>query len=124
MERYVASLPAKLTEVPRQEWPHLTSGTLPVRVWRSRWFLVQQYDAPEPALCRLSINKTLLSGTGDRWLDGIPWETLQEIKRDVGYADNDAVELFPTQRDVVNVANMRHLWVMREPVPFAWRKGA
>lgn len=23
---------------------------------------------------------------------------------------------------LVNVANMRHLWVMRELVPFAWRK--
>jgi len=25
--------------------------------------------------------------------------------------------------DVVNVANLRHLWVMRETVAFAWRSG-
>lgn len=24
--------------------------------------------------------------------------------------------------DVVNVANMRHIWIMRELLPFAWRK--
>jgi len=36
--------------------------------------------------------------------------------------DADAIEIFPADMDVVNVANMRHLWVMAEPVEFAWRK--
>lgn len=121
MERYVASFPATLTEVPKHEWPpHPPSGTLPVRVWRSRDYLVQQYDAPEPVLCRLSINRTGLNG--NRWADGIGWEDLQSIKREIGYGDHDAVEVYPNQADIVNVANMRHLWVMREPVPFAWRR--
>ena len=34
-----------------------------------------------------------------------------------------AVEVFPADDQVVNVANMRHLWVLPEPLPFAWEKG-
>ncbi|MGL0761287.1 DUF4222 domain-containing protein [Citrobacter freundii] len=57
-----------------------------------------------------------------RWKDGISWDALQEIKNAVGYADRDAVEIYPAQKDVVNVANMRHLWIVNEPLNFAWRK--
>jgi hypothetical protein len=35
----------------------------------------------------------------------------------------DAVEVYPPAGDVVNVANMRHLWVLRDRLPFAWRGG-
>jgi len=49
-------------------------------------------------------------------------EALQEIKSAVGYGDRDAVEIFPAQKDLVNVANMRHLWIVPESIPFAWRK--
>lgn len=65
---------------------------------------------------------------GDRRLqanleqDGISWDALQEIKGAVGYADRDAVEIYPRDADVVNVANMRHLWITPEPIAFAWRK--
>jgi hypothetical protein len=48
---------------------------------------------------------------------------LQRLKAECGYADRDAVEVYPRERDVVNVANLRHLWVMREPLAFAWRGG-
>jgi hypothetical protein len=91
-------------------------------VWRSRNFLVQEYDlqAKYPALVRLSICRTSISG--DRWRDGISWDDLQRLKNECGYGGLDAVEIFPADNDVVNVANMRHLWVMAEPVRFAWRK--
>ena len=69
---------------------------------------------------RLSINRTTLDG--DRWQEGLEWETLQALKNELGYAAHDAVEVFPAAADVVNVANMRHLWVLSEPLPFAWRK--
>lgn len=36
---------------------------------------------------------------------------------------DDAGEVFPAESDVVNVANMRHLWLLREPPPFGWRRG-
>ena len=29
---------------------------------------------------------------------------------------------YPADRDVVNVASLRHLWVLDEPPTYAWRK--
>jgi hypothetical protein len=114
-----AKLPLTLQRVPRHEWPNPEAPQLDV--WRSRHFLVQVFAAPAPAKVRLSINRTELSGT--RWVEGISWDELQQLKAECGFADFDAVEVFPRGRDVVNVANMRHLWVLREPLSFAWRRG-
>jgi hypothetical protein len=69
---------------------------------------------------RLSVCRTSLAG--DRWQDGITWDELQRLKRECGYGDADAIEVFPADTDVVNVANMRHLWVMADPIACAWRK--
>lgn len=55
------------------------------------------------------------------WIDGITWDDLFWLKNQVGYADFDAVELYPRKNDIVNVSNIRHLWVFKEPVNFAWR---
>lgn len=118
LERDNAKLPATLQEIPRGEWPNPRSSQL--RVWRSRGFLVQEFNAPAPALVRLSVNRTSLAG--ERWDENITWDELQRIKAECGYADAEAVEVYPRDADVVNVANMRHLWVLLDPVPFAWRK--
>ncbi len=48
------------------------------------------------------------------------WEELQEIKRQVGIGDFFAVEIFQRDKDIVNVANMRHLWVLPDPLDFGW----
>lgn len=118
-----AKMPVRLAEVPRDHWPPaLQSFTRVSRVWRSQDFLVQLYDESGPALFRLSVIRTSIRG--DRWADGITWDELQRIKREVGFGDCDALEVYPADRDVVNVANMRHLWIMRDPVPFAWRRDA
>ena len=119
MSRDNAKQPNALTEVPRPLWPD--PGAPQLRVLRSREFLVQEFrEESDPILVRLSINRTSMHG--DRWSDGISWEELQRIKAECGYAEMDAVEVYPTWRDEVNVANMRHLWVLRDPLPFAWRR--
>lgn len=117
LERDNAKQPATLREVPRDEWPSLTRA--PLRVWRSRDFLVQEFAADSPAMVRLSICRTAM--LGDRWQDNITWDDLQRLKRECGYGDVDAIEVFPADVDVVNVANMRHLWIMASPIEFAWR---
>lgn len=117
LERDNAKQPSTLREVPRDEWPNPLGTQL--RVLRSRDFLVQEFSAAAPAKVRLSVCRTSLSG--DRWQDGITWDELQRLKRECGYGSADAIEIFPADIDVVNVANMRHLWVMDEPVSFAWR---
>ncbi len=80
LERTNAKMPRELRLIPRHEWPNPDGPQR--RVWRSRDYLVQEFDAPAPACVRLSVNRTTL--TGD---------------------------------------HMRHLWVLREQLPFAWRKG-
>lgn len=118
-----AKLPKHLTLIAPADWPQavLSLERPPVAVWRSRSYLVQKYLAPAPAIARLSVLRTTLAG--DRWQDGISWDELQAIKNEVGYFAHTAVEVYPPMRDVVNVANIRHLWVLGESLPFAWRAG-
>lgn len=119
LERDNAKLPTALCEVPREQWP-AARATTQLRVLRSRDFLVQEFAANAPAVVRLSVCRTSLDG--DRWQDGISWDELQRLKRECGYGCSDAIEVFPADVDVVNVANMRHLWIMAEPIACAWRK--
>jgi hypothetical protein len=92
----------------------------PIEVWRSCDFLVQIFDGV--GMERISVNRTVIDTTNRRWRDGITWDDLQEIKRQVGRGDKDAVEIFPAEKDVVNVANMRHLFVFKdEELSFKWK---
>jgi hypothetical protein len=116
-----AKRPVEMQSVPRDDWPHYPPKL--VQVWRSRDYIAQVYDEQPHAYCRISVSRTQTDGMNARWnADGIPWEDLQRIKRELGYGAADAVEVYPADQDVVNVANMRHLWVLIEKLPFAWRK--
>ena len=110
-----------LSEVPRSEWPDNAPPHL-ISVMRSSTLLVQVYKEPAPLIVRLSVSRSELAG--DRWADRITWDELQDVKAQAGYADALAVEVYPPAVDVVNVANMRHLWVYFDhlSLPFIWRK--
>lgn len=123
LERQNAKMPRELRLVPPEEWPLEHQREPILRVWRSREFLVQEYAEPAPVLVRLSVLRTTLDPKAGRWLDGITRDELQQIKAECGYGQHDALELYPPDSDVVNVANMRHMWVMRELQTFAWRGG-
>lgn len=118
-----AKLPTTLQPIPEYEWPTYPAGASkkPYAVLRSRLFLVQCY-AEHDGISRLSVARTIIEPTTGRWKDGISWEELQDIKRQVGLGDYMAVEIYPADKDIVNVANMRHLWVLRDPLPFGWKK--
>jgi hypothetical protein len=109
-----------LKPVPQESWPTRCNDPKRSNVWVNSYFLVQEFQEAD-GMVRLSVNTTSLANSG-RWKDGISWDALQEIKGAVGYADRDAVEIYPRDSDVVNVANMRHLWITPEPLTFAWRK--
>jgi hypothetical protein len=117
--------PLTLREIPRETWPpqvdgHNSDFTNPrVRALRSRDFLVQAFALPDGQL-RLSVCRTRLRADG-RWDDGISWDDLQRLKAEAGYGDRYAVELYPADSDVVNVGNLRHLWLLDAPPAFAWR---
>lgn len=114
-----AKLPTVLTEVPNSTWPNYIPDGLR-KVYRSRDFLVQEFI--DNGHTRLSVARSAVDVSTGRWKEGISWDELQRLKREAGYGNFDAVEIYPKDRDVVNVANMRHLWILETPLPFAWRK--
>lgn len=109
---------AALVEIPRAAWPQGQHDQRRVKVWRNDRYLVQAFV--EPGAVRLSVNRTTIDDAG-RWSDRITWEQLQKIKRLCGYGERFAVEIYPADRDLVDVANMRHLWILDEPPPIGWR---
>jgi len=117
LEKANRALPAVLVTVQRHEWTEHPDSLQ--QVWRSRKYMVQAFQESNGML-RLSINRTIHNG--DSWVDQITWDELMQIKRECGFGDRDALEVFPADKDIVNVANMRHLWIPADPVPFAWRK--
>lgn len=123
LQRANAKLPAVLQPVPREQWPStpVDMNKIPYALWRSRDFLVQCFQEAD-GVTRLSVARTELDIQTGRWKDGISWDDLQLIKRQVGLGTYMAVEVFPADRDIVNVANMRHLWVLRDPLRIGWRK--
>lgn len=120
-----AKWPAKLAHVPMSEWPTKRDGPTPVvQVMRSRDFLVQIYDeTTRGGWMRMSVTRTHIDSTGE-WLDGITWDQLQRIKSEAGFGEHEAFEIFPRDRDIVNVAAIRHLWVLHsaDQLPLTWRK--
>lgn len=116
----MAKLPGELVPVDPSTWPTNCYDPKRVRVFQSRFFLVQEFRERDDVI-RISVNLTTVDERLD-WEDGIGWEDLQTIKDELGYAERDAVEVFPAQGDLVNVANMRHLWVLPYRLPFIWRE--
>lgn len=106
-----------LVNIPPKAWP---KGGDPTRiaVWRSLQFMVQVFAEPN-GIKRLTVNRTELRKDG-HWKAGITWDDLQRLKEECGYGSVDAVEVYPADPDIVNVANMRHLWVLPEPLAFKW----
>lgn len=107
----------KLAPVPRP-WPINA-----IAVYRNNAFLVQIFE--EANTLRMTVNRTeLLGWDGERplWKDGITWDELQRLKAEAGFGNRWAVEIFPPDDRIVNVANMRHLFLLDGAPSFAWRK--
>lgn len=119
IEEHAASgMSSKLQAVPPESWsPDMQTCDRLMNVWMSRKYLVQLF-AEDGGVYRLSICRT--EHDGARWLDGITWDELQDLKRQAGFGDSVAVELYPDDNNVVNVANMRHLWLLPEAPEFMW----
>lgn len=123
LERQNAKWPVLPQEIPRDRWPNTPTADVRLAVFRSRDFLIQVFQAQAPAIARLSVNRTAIDERTKRWIENITWDELQWIKSVLGYHAHDAVEVYPPTTDVVSCANMRHLWVLAAPLPFAWRRG-
>jgi hypothetical protein len=118
LERDNAKWPRYLVRIPEVDWTACPRDKTLIEIWRSRAFFVQVHRE-DNGIVRLSVNRTEVAG--ECWVDGITWDELQQIKREVGRGALDALEVYPADRHIVNVGNLRHLWVMPEPLTFGWR---
>ena len=107
--------------IPKETWPPIFTqmNPAPTAVCRNHNYLVQIF--PEFVdVQRISICRTMIANDG-RWEDGMTWDDLMKIKNQIGYGDRWAVEVYPPDGNVVNVANMRHLWILPERLAVGWR---
>jgi len=92
------------------------------RAWRNRHFLAQLY-CEQTGYLRLTVQRCAINNDGS-WVGGITWDELMAVKSAVGLDDRWAVEVYPPALSVVNVANMRHLFLLPEAPAYAWRPNA
>ena len=104
----------EMRELPPDEWPLMPGWeTKPLRAWISNKFLAVLYEQRIDGKRRLTVNQTRRNGKS--WRDGITWDELQRVKNECLGEDVWCVEVDPAQTDLVNVSNMRHLWVLDGP---------
>lgn len=96
-----------------------SGGTL-IEIWRSKHFLAQVYR-PNEGYQRVSVCRTSIDTTNRRWKDGLSWDELMRVKREIGRGEVHAIEAYPADQDIVNVANIRHIFLIEAPLPFFWR---
>lgn len=118
MESCSEKLSSKFVPVPQELWPTLKNA--PLAIWENRFFLAQVYDAGG-VYHRISVTRRKL-GYGRTFDDGIYWDELMTIKAGIGMGHRFAVEVYPEDINIVNAANMRHLWVfpLGQRLNFAW----
>lgn len=93
-----------------------------LRAFRNRYFLAQIYREPNGTL-RLTVQRCAIDKKGT-WIDGITWDELMTVKAMIGLGNHWAVEVYPPTDEIVNVANMRHLFLLPEAPAYAWRPNA
>lgn len=119
LKKQSAKWPDVMTEIPVADWPTQHTDRKFFKAWRSNRYLAQAFHEKEGVI-RLSVNKTVLL-SNNKWDDGLSWDELQAIKRQCGYGQLLAVEIYPKDVDVINVANMRHLWILPNGLNFGWK---
>ena len=108
----------KLVEVRREDWSQRNHDPYSYQYqelaeWRNLDFVVHVY-LYSGGMIRISAHRRqgrILEDGQWRWLDGIAWDELQEIKRAIGYGDVRAYEVYPEEEHVINRQNTRHLFI-------------
>lgn len=115
--------PETLVQIPREKWPARVPGmfgttSVQKEVLRSRDFLVQVFE--DGGYLRVTINRTDWDERKGSWREDISWDDIQRLKGEAGFGTWWAVEIYPPHVAVVNVANMRHIWILPEAPVYGW----
>ena len=105
--------------VPKTKWKFFPEKL--ERVWVSNELLVQLYKESDD-LYRMTVsNKEYTLDKGHPiWKDGISWEDLMAVKKEIGMDAWWGLEAYPPEEFMVNVANMRHIFLQRDKPLWAW----
>lgn len=121
---YARSFPSHLVRITDFDIS-MPKGDPLIEAWRSSRYMVQVYQVTEN-IERLSICHLDFNDDFTRWKDGISWDKIQRLKRECGRGDFEACEMYPIDSDIVDVANMRHLWIMRtgsfKQIGIGWKR--
>jgi hypothetical protein len=61
---------------------------------------------------RFSITRNEWDSKDRRYKDGLTWDEIMDIKREMGFGERTAIEYYPADSEVVNLANMRHVFLI------------
>lgn len=118
--------PDHLVAIPSGLWPDMRdapgggTGSIVLSAMRSRAFMAVVWLEPS-GFTRLSVNRTEWDERQGRFRDDISWDDIQRLKAEVGYGEAWAVEIYPADNEIINVANMRHIFLLGEAPACAWR---
>ncbi len=114
--------PFDFEEITEDRWINTPPGLF--KAYQSKRFFVQVALDRQSACIRITVNKVKNVGTEKypMWEQGISWDDLQAIKNAIGYSHYWCVECYPPREETVNVANMRHLWVLDYIPEFGWKQ--
>lgn len=99
--------PETLVKVPMAQGPKA-----PKEVWMSRGYLVQIFDVNAEWEV-MAVSRNAFDGHFTRFLDGISWHKMQELKSECGRAGSEAIELYPADDDIQSVIH-RYVWVRKK----------
>jgi hypothetical protein len=103
-----------IKEIPRTQWKtYPSSEKRRLNCWAGDTYIVQLFKEPKNRF-RIQV------GRHDED-DCVSWDDIQACKAAIGFGDVDALEVYPRDKDVVNLGNFRHLWILDTPLDFPWR---
>lgn len=106
----IATYPEKLTKVDENDpnMPYTSHASDLREVWRNKQFTVLVWRVPGGT--KMSVQRNEWDSHTRRYKDGITWDEIMEIKRAIGFGNMCGVEFFPPDDEVINIANVRHIW--------------
>ena len=108
----INTYPEELTRVSEDD-PNLPYTSHPQdldSIWRNKKFTVMVWNVP--AGKKMTISRNTWDSHACRYKDGITWDEIMEIKRGIGMGEENAVEFYPPDSEVINIANVRHIWIL------------
>lgn len=108
----IATYPDELTRVAEND-PNMPYTSHPQdldSVWRSKKYTVMVWNVP--AGTKLTISRNEWDSHTRRYKDEITWDEIMDIKRSVGMGERNAIEFYPPDSEVINIANVRHIWIL------------